>query len=860
MIGRTISHYKIVDKLGEGGMGAVYKAEDTTLNRLVAIKALSSHLAENDEARERFVREAQAASSLNHSNITTVHELLEDEGEQFIVMEYVDGKTIRDMVESSHVSIRKALDIIIQAAKALDAAHNKGILHRDVKSANIMVNMEGRVKVMDFGLAHLEERSQLTRTGTTMGTLSYSSPEQISGRTVDRRSEIFSLGVVFYELLTGQLPFKASNEAAILYAIVNDDPPWVYELRDDVPELVEAVVSRMLEKDSDLRYQTCADVIQDLQGIRREMETSTVGITGLLERVRSNRKRDVAMRLGTGIVAIAALAIVAIALLTPGRGTLLLRDRVLVIPFENETGDSSLDQIGKATADWLARGLQETGIVEVIDFRTALLASGVGELESTQQVTVGLVGTIAEETGCGTVVWGRYYLLADSLNYEARISNIVTGQLIRQIGPESTARNDPLQAVLPLSEHVMGALASFVDPAFGEIAPATRHLPNYAAYREYILGDDAFARLDFEAALGHFSVAINRDPQFMLAYIRVAYAMINLNLHAQVDSIGRVLTGERHTLNTYEEHYLERVLAWTRGDYEAAYRAAKGMYELIPKSGYIAYLAGRSAISVNRPREAGAILETLDPSIAPLSLRPAYYEDYTIALNMLGEHQRELSVADKGFAQHQNQMTLLFLIRAQAALGNLDEVNKLLDMSIGLPSNNRYPFVRLLLKALIELRAHGHTQAVQAIVDRSLNWHRTQPLTGEKYQRAQLLYACEYWSEARDLLLELEAGNPEAYEYWGWLGLCVARLGNQDEAKEYSRRLEELDRPYLQGAHTLYMARIAAVLGEQDQVMRLLQNAISQGRDYRGAFFHRDFDFESLRDYPAFQELIRPKG
>jgi len=188
MIGRTISHYRIVDKLGEGGMGSVWKAEDTTLGRLVALKALSRQLAENEEAKTRFVREAQAASALNHANITTVYELLEEEGEQYIVMEYVEGKTIRDIVESSHVSIRKALDIIIQAAEALEAAHNKGILHRDIKSANIMVSMEGNVKVMDFGLAHLEERSQLTRTGTTMGTLAYSSPEQLTGAPVDRRS------------------------------------------------------------------------------------------------------------------------------------------------------------------------------------------------------------------------------------------------------------------------------------------------------------------------------------------------------------------------------------------------------------------------------------------------------------------------------------------------------------------------------------------------------------------------------------------------------------------------------------------------------------------------------------------------
>jgi len=281
MIGKTISHYKIVDKLGEGGMGAVYKAEDTALGRLVAIKALSSHLAENDEARERFVREAQAASSLNHANITTVYELLEDEGEQFIVMEYVDGKTIRDVVESSRVSIRKAVDILIQAAEALGAAHNKGILHRDVKSANIMVSMEGNVKVMDFGLAHLEDRSQLTRTGTTMGTLAYSSPEQLVGAPVDRRSEIFSLGVVFYELLTGQLPFKSPSEGELVFEIINTEQEMLTTCREDVPENVCSVVNKMLIKKPELRYQTCGELLTDLKAIRSELETTTVQISGV---------------------------------------------------------------------------------------------------------------------------------------------------------------------------------------------------------------------------------------------------------------------------------------------------------------------------------------------------------------------------------------------------------------------------------------------------------------------------------------------------------------------------------------------------------------------------------------------------
>ncbi|MFC1540308.1 protein kinase [Gemmatimonadota bacterium] len=308
MIGRTISHYKIVDKLGEGGMGAVYKAEDTTLNRLVAIKALSSHLSENDEARERFIREAQAASSLNHTNITTVHELLEDEGEQFIVMEYVDGKTIRDVVESSRVSIRKAVDILIQAAEALEAAHNKGILHRDVKSANIMVSMEGNVKVMDFGLAHLEDRSQLTRTGTTMGTLAYSSPEQLVGSTVDKRSEIFSLGVVFYELLTGQLPFKSPSEGELVFEIINTEQERLTTCREDTPESVCSVVNRMLIKKPELRYQTCGELLDNLKAIRNELETTTVQISTDLINAKA-RKRNLIVLSSAAIALLCVITI-----------------------------------------------------------------------------------------------------------------------------------------------------------------------------------------------------------------------------------------------------------------------------------------------------------------------------------------------------------------------------------------------------------------------------------------------------------------------------------------------------------------------------------------------------------------------
>ena len=291
-------------------MGAVYKAEDTTLNRLVAIKALSSRLAEDDEARERFTREAQAASSINHPNITTVHDLLEEDDQHFICMEYVEGKTIRDMAESGQVSVKKAIDIITQAAEALEAAHNKGILHRDVKSANIMVTMEGRVKVMDFGLAHLEERSQLTRTGTTMGTLAYSSPEQITGKPVDKRSEIFSLGVVFYELLAGKLPFPATSEAEIVFAIINNEPERVSHLRDDISEALRGVVERMMEKDPTLRYQNCSELIEDLEAVRSGHETTSMKLAAPPVTGEGIREWKNGLRIVVGAVVIVAVAVI----------------------------------------------------------------------------------------------------------------------------------------------------------------------------------------------------------------------------------------------------------------------------------------------------------------------------------------------------------------------------------------------------------------------------------------------------------------------------------------------------------------------------------------------------------------------
>jgi len=272
MIGQTISHYKIIEKLGEGGMGVVYKAEDTKLDRTVALKFLPHHLASSEADKTRFIQEAKAASALNHPNVCTIHDIQEHDGQMFIVMEFVDGQTLRE--KKGTISFKQALDIGIQVADGLAAAHEKGIVHRDIKPENIMVRRDGICQVMDFGLAKLRSASsqinRLTKEGSTVGTAGYMSPEQIQGQDVDHRSDIFSLGILLYELFTGQLPFKGVHETALLYEIVNVDPPPMAAVKPEIDPELDRIVLECLDKDPNERTQSAKQVSIDLKRFKRE--------------------------------------------------------------------------------------------------------------------------------------------------------------------------------------------------------------------------------------------------------------------------------------------------------------------------------------------------------------------------------------------------------------------------------------------------------------------------------------------------------------------------------------------------------------------------------------------------------------
>ena len=267
MIGQTISHYKILEKLGEGGMGVVYKAQDSKLDRLVALKFLPEHVSVGSADLERFTQEAKAAAGLNHPNICTIHGIEEAGGKNFIVMEFVDGQMLQEMKAS--LSMKQALDIGIQIAEGLAAANEKGIVHRDIKPENIMIRKDGRVQIMDFGLAKLRGASRLTKEGSTVGTAGYMSPEQVQGQETDHRSDIFSLGVLLYEMLTGQPPFKGVHETAISYEIVNVDSPPLSSLKPEIPAELDAIVLECLEKDPNERAQSAKQIAIDLKRYKR---------------------------------------------------------------------------------------------------------------------------------------------------------------------------------------------------------------------------------------------------------------------------------------------------------------------------------------------------------------------------------------------------------------------------------------------------------------------------------------------------------------------------------------------------------------------------------------------------------------
>lgn len=465
MLGQTISHYKILEKLGEGGMGVVYKAEDTKLKREVAIKFLPRQIAASEEERQRFKIEARAAAALNHPNIATIHAIEEVDEELFIVMEFIEGQELKSIIDDRLLSIDDVINYAKQIAEGLQAAHEKGVTHRDIKSANIMVTEKDHVKIMDFGLAKVRGGAQVTKIGTTLGTVAYMSPEQALGEEADCRSDIWSSGVVLYEMLTGKLPFGGDYEQAVTYAILNEEPQRISELRADVPTELQQIVEKALAKRPDDRYQNAQAFLRHIEAL-----TGLKTPTGAQTKSLLTKKWSI---LVAAITTMALLAMVTLFLFRDVPPDAVDRKSVAVLPFVNMSADPE--------NEYFADGLSEE-ILNSLNALPNLLVTARTSSFFYKDKDVP-VDEIAERLGVAHVLEGSVRRSGDRLR--------VTAQLVRASDGFHLWSNtydaqleDVFQIQTDVAEKVAGALSIYLDDEQREAlaASGTRNVEAFQAF------------------------------------------------------------------------------------------------------------------------------------------------------------------------------------------------------------------------------------------------------------------------------------------------------------------------------------------------------------------------------------------
>jgi len=478
MLGKTVSHYRITEKLGEGGMGVVYRAEDTILKRTVALKFLPRELTRDAGAKERFIREAQAASALDHPNICTVFEVNEADDQTFIAMACVEGGSVKDRLAAGPMDIDVATDVAAQVAEGLEEAHDKGIVHRDIKAANIMLTPKGQAKIMDFGLAKLSGGSGLTRTGVTMGTVAYMSPEQVRGEEVDRRTDVWSLGVLLYEMVTGHMPFEAEYEPAAMYSILNENPRPMAAFRPDVPVELEHIVETALAKSLEERYQTASEMKGDLRALRAGR---TVGVAEqFIARARFAKKS------------------------------------IAVLPFKSLSDSKEDEYFSDGTTEDIISQLSKIGELKVISRTSAMRFKN----------TTKSLREIGRELDVATILEGSVRRSGDRVRI---VSQLVDTRTDEPLWTETYDRqmSDIFEIQSDVAQKIATELRAQLSP---EVKRRMERKPTESleAYDYYLKGREYYYRYrkqDNEHAIELFKKALELDPDYALAYAGLGDAL-----------------------------------------------------------------------------------------------------------------------------------------------------------------------------------------------------------------------------------------------------------------------------------------------------------------------------------------------
>ena len=870
MLGQIISHYKILDKLGEGGMGVVYKAHDTKLDRTVALKFLPSQLGTDAFEKQRFINEAKAASALDHSNICAIHSIDEsDDGNLFIVMAYYEGMSLKEKIEHGPLPLKDAVQYSIQIASGLQKAHEKGIVHRDLKPANIFITNDNQVKIIDFGLAKAAQRTMLTKSGTTLGTVPYMSPEQAQGSKVDHRTDIWSLGVVMYEMVTGQLPFKSEYDTALVYSIVNEDPEPVTGVRSGVPMALENIINKCLEKEPQDRYQHTDEIIVDLRKMDKDITTgrqstlrSTESPLSSDKKVDRPLKRNIKMR-RYGIPLVALLLIVLYVIISNRFAEPEVDSSIAVLPLENLSSDPD--------DAYFTDGIHEDIIIQLAgidDLRVIGRGSVIGYSPGERDYR-----RIRDELGVATLLEGSVRRAGNRVRVSV---NLIDAETNEALWAESYDREltDLFDIQSDIAQEITAALHLSLTARERE---AIESIPTHSkrAYDFYLQGRQyynrpGFLEENFQMAQQLFERAIDSDPEFTQAYAALSITHSAMYWHAHDQTSERL---------EQAESALERALSLDPGHPEVLF--VKGIYYYWGFRDY-----DRALEEFRRARES----------------LPNYAEIY----HYTGAVQRRIGLWDEALQNFKKAADLdprNAIIHYGVAgvyfwTRQYEEAITWLQSALSLSPDFR---AAEFWKSLAKMHIHGTPDNLQEylnrrpdlIIEDPINWwrinyisrdyqeilHNKQEFDGELFEEqwetfpGALLIGLTYdalgeedkafihYNTARDLLVPLVSDRGDDHRLRSALGRTYAGLGMHQEAIREGKKgveLLPLSKDTFFGPQPMYdLAIIYAKIGDTDNAIEMIEKLLEIPNHVVSRNFLRlDPGLDRIRNDPRFQQLI----